>query len=313
MLLGTGGSSKVYSCSDANQDLYAVKIIRKDRKFSQGLATALLDTEINVMQQMQDHPNILNGYHVNTNGIIDIQGEKHEIMYCIVELAKKGAIRTFVKRSGHFEEEIVRFYAIQIANALAYLHSKGYAHLDVKVDNILLDENYNSKLADLGTSVQTNFGYTSSRCGTKQYIAPEILKGDGKDLFNAFKADAYSLGVTLYVMLTGNFPSKAESTLHTGDYSYNSIESQKDKERSYLLSSLSKDCRDFLSCLLNQNPSERSSVLDVLDHPWISDTASCIPAFEVYMEMKAREDFIVGSCSESVPAAIEPKRKKESK
>lgn len=299
MLLGTGGSSKVYSCSDANQDLYAVKIIRKDRKFSQGLATALLDTEINVMQMMQDHPNILNGFHVNTNGVIDVHGEKHEIMYCIVELAKKGAIRTFVKRSGHFEEEIVRFYALQITNALAYIHSQGYAHMDVKVDNILLDENYNAKLADLGTSVQTNFGYTSSRCGTKQYIAPEILEGESDEQFNAYKADAYSLGVTLYVMLTGNFPSTAESTLHTGDYSYNPIESQKNKEGNCLLSNLSKDCRDFLSCLLNQDPMKRSSILEILEHPWISDSDSCIPAFEVYMEMKAREDFIVGSCSES--------------
>eukprot|EP00344_Euplotes_crassus_P008061 CAMPEP_0196999362 /NCGR_PEP_ID=MMETSP1380-20130617/4571_1 /TAXON_ID=5936 /ORGANISM="Euplotes crassus, Strain CT5" /LENGTH=149 /DNA_ID=CAMNT_0042416273 /DNA_START=323 /DNA_END=772 /DNA_ORIENTATION=- len=147
-----------------------------------------------------------------------------------MELAKKGAIKTFIQKSGHFDEEIVKFYAIQITNSLAYLHSKGYAHMDVKVDNILLDENYNSKLADLGVGVKTDFGYASSRCGTKQYIAPEILKKSSDDQFNAFKADAYSLGVTLYVMLTGNFPSTAESTLFTGEISDNLSESHEEKE-----------------------------------------------------------------------------------
>lgn len=151
MLLGTGGSSKVYSCYDAEGSLYAVKIIKKEQRFSQGLGKTLLQTEINAMQQMQDHPNILNGFYSNDSGVLDFKGQQQEIMYCIIELAKKGAFKTFIKRSGCFEEGIVRFYATQIANALGYIHSQGYAHMDIKVDNILLDENFNTKIADLGT------------------------------------------------------------------------------------------------------------------------------------------------------------------
>lgn len=298
MLLGTGGSSKVYSCYDPAGNLYAAKVIRTDRKFSEGLGKTLLETEIKAMQLLQDHPNVLDGFYVNTSGILDSAGKKEEIMYCIIELAKKGAIKTFVKKSGCFEEAIVRFYAVQICNALSHIHSKGLAHMDIKVDNILLDENYNAKIADLGTCAETEFGYTSRRCGTKQYMAPEILKGDSDSKFNAFKSDAYSLGVTLYVMLTDNFPSSGESTILTEESGNFSADVNESKDSKCLLSHLSEDCKDFMSSLLNEDPMKRPSIADALDHPWISNCSEPIPEFEVYMEMKAREDYIVGSCPE---------------
>ena len=81
MLLGTGGSSKVYSCYDPAGDLYAVKIIRKDKQFSDSLAQSLLNTEIDIMQEMIDHPNILNGYSLNLEGFLDTNGNVEPIMY----------------------------------------------------------------------------------------------------------------------------------------------------------------------------------------------------------------------------------------
>ena len=171
--------------------------------------------------------------------------------------------------------------------------------MDIKVDNILLDENFNAKVADLGTSCLTNNGATTRRCGTKQYMAPEIMEGDKNSSFDAFKSDAYSLGVTIYVMLTGQFPNTNESTTLTNDSSSKFNVSDSDEKENILLSEVSDECRDFLNCLLCSDPSKRSSVIEVLDHPWISNLEGCIPSSEIFLEMKAREDYIVGQFSSS--------------
>jgi len=294
MLLGTGGSSKVYSCYDPTGELYAVKIIRKDKKFSNTLAKSLLETEINIMQEMYEHPNILNGYSLNTEGVFEANGKFEQIMYCIIELAKKGTIKTFIRRSGCLEENICRFYAIQIANAVAYLHSKDYAHMDVKVDNILLEENFNCKLADMGTCVKTQNGMTTRRCGTKQYMAPEMLEGHKETSYSAFKSDAYSLGVTIYVMLTGKFPNSNESTTLTNDSSCRSVDSDTTKE-DILLSCISDECKDLLERLLSVDPAKRPSVTEILEHPWLANTGECVSPSDIFLEMKAREDYIVGN------------------
>lgn len=171
--------------------------------------------------------------------------------------------------------------------------------MDIKVDNILLDENFNAKLADLGTSCLTNNGTTTRRCGTKQYMAPEIMGGDKNYQFDAFKSDAYSLGVTIYVMLTGKFPNTNESTTMTHDSSSRSNISDSNDKEDILPSEISDECRDFLDCLLCSDPTKRSSVIEVLDHPWISNFEGCLPSSEIFLEMKAREDYIVGQFSAS--------------
>lgn len=299
MLLGTGGSSKVYSCHDPTGNIFAAKIIRKDKKFSESLAKSLLNTEMEIMQEMFDHPNILNGIFSNTDGTFKVNGQSESIMYCIIELAKKGAIKTFVKRSGSFEENLARFYAIQLVNALAHLHYKGFAHMDIKLENILLDEKYNAKIADFGTCVRTENGMTNRKCGTKQYMAPEILEKDTSQSFDAFKADAYSLGVTIYYMLTGEFPQQNESTSLTSTSSNNSTVSSANLDEKYLFSHISEECKDFLTNLLSKDSSKRASIFEILEHPWISNAEKCLPISEIFLEMKAREDYIIGASTNS--------------
>ena len=95
-----------------------------------------------------------------------------------------------------------------LVNALVYLHAKGVLHRDIKLDNILLDRSNNLKLCDFGISllIDENTYYTD-RCGTPAYIAPEIIKSK----YKGFKSDYWSLGVTLFILLTANPPFKAKS------------------------------------------------------------------------------------------------------
>lgn len=82
------------------------------------------------------------------------------------------------------------------------------AHLDLKLENILLDENYNIKLSDMGASLilLESGGFTNSRRGTANYMSPEVQNLQPGDCYDAFKNDIYSLGVTLYLLLTSEFP-----------------------------------------------------------------------------------------------------------
>jgi serine/threonine protein kinase len=290
MLLGTGGSSRVYSCFDPSGDHKAVKIIRKDKQFSPRLMQELLINEDQVMQIMKEHPNVLNTYGINLNGLLEVDGKYEDIMYCIIELARKGSIKTFVKKAGCLEESICKFYFVQLANALSFLHSHDIAHMDVKLDNILLDENYNLKIADLGTCVSLQNGYTTKRCGTKHYMAPEITENNG--VFNAFKSDAYSLGVTLFMLLTGQYPTLSDFTTLTQDSEDEEMQ-MSEHQFGLSLQNVSAECRDLLSKLLCKDSEKRSTVFDILDHPWVTNSSDMASASEVYSEMSAREEFII--------------------
>ena len=90
------------------------------------------------------------------------------------------------------------------------MHNHGYAHMDVKLENILLDKTFNAKLADMGVSVDVSKsnGQCDSRRGTVRYMAPEVNHLLYGETYDAYKADVYSLGMCLYVLLFGEFPVK---------------------------------------------------------------------------------------------------------
>ena len=125
--------------------------------------------------------------------------------------------------------------------------------MDIKLENILLDEHYNIKLADFGTTIEIDNaeGLTKKRCGTRLYMAPEIKDGKYEECFSAFKSDIYSLGVTLYVMITGEFPSdKNTSSDYTGTTgelkNAQQILSKKSIEIEEGLDFISEECSDLL-------------------------------------------------------------------
>lgn len=94
-------------------------------------------------------------------------------------------------------------YFIQLVSGLIYLHSIGFCHRDLKLENLLLDDSYNLKIADFGWVARIN-GYKRNFnfCGTLDYLAPEMIKGNGHD----WRSDIWATGVLLYEMLVGKPP-----------------------------------------------------------------------------------------------------------
>lgn len=116
-----------------------------------------------------------------------------------MEYCENGSLSTIIKKTGAIEENIARFIFAQMSSALEFLHSKNFCHLDIKLENTLLDNFFNVKLADFGSGVSLlkTQGHTNHKVGTPLYMAPEVKDLSKGETFDGLKADIYSLGVTL--------------------------------------------------------------------------------------------------------------------
>ncbi|XP_020379969.2 testis-specific serine/threonine-protein kinase 6-like [Rhincodon typus] len=172
----------------------AIKIIDKSKQ-SDDFLTKCLPREVSIFAECS-HPNIIKVYQI-------IDSNEHTLF--IMEEAKRDLF-DLVDSQGHLSEEVARPYFKQISQALEYCHIHHIAHRDIKCENILITIDNIPKLTDFGlaTCIKGSESCPSSTfCGSAAYAAPEILNGEKYD---PFKADIWSLGVLLYVMVTGCMP-----------------------------------------------------------------------------------------------------------
>ena len=196
--LGAGAMATVYKAKQLSLDrLVAIKVLPKalsenaeyvDRFYKEGQAAAKLN-----------HPNIVQAYDV---------GEAGGYHYFVMEYVEGHTLHDELAKGKVFAEEEALRLVIQVARALEHAHAQGLIHRDVKPKNIMMAPGGIAKLADMGlarvASDQEAAQAEAGRAyGTPYYISPEQVRGDvGTD----FRADIYSLGATLYHLVTGRVP-----------------------------------------------------------------------------------------------------------
>ena len=292
----------MFSAVDEQGSVYALKIIRQDRNYTDDRAEHFILRENIIINRLGPHPNIIKSAGCSTEGSIVYNECTLPIIYNVLEYCPNGTLNNFIKKTGPVEEGIAKFYFWQLASAVFHLHSQGFAHLDIKLENILLDEFFNLKLADLGTSrcMLASNGFTNIKIGTPNYMAPEI-EDKMNESFHALKADIYSLGICLHLLLTGEFPNKeksedttslCESVSTTSDISISpETDCKKTEDFSYQI--LPSSVENLINNMLNLDFEKRLDISGVMMHPWMQDFGIEGIQDEVYQEFNVRKTYLL--------------------
>ncbi|KAJ4979757.1 hypothetical protein NE237_010537 [Protea cynaroides] len=249
-LLGQGTFAKVYhGRSLKTGDSVAIKVTDKEKVLKVGMVDQI-KREISVMGLVR-HPNIVQLY--------EVMASKTKI-YFVMEYAKGGELFNKVAK-GKLKEDVARKYFQQLISAVELCHSKGVYHRDLKPENILLDENGNLKVSDFGLSAlaesKRQDGLLHTACGTPAYVAPEVINRKGYD---GSKADIWSCGVILYVMLAGFLPFHDSNLMEM----YKKIGKGEFKCPNWFPT----EVRRLLSKILDPNPNTRISIAKIKENYW---------------------------------------------
>ncbi len=204
-ILGKGAYANVKLVTNIiTKENFAMKIYEKE-KLSDNSKKKCVYREIEILKRVN---------HENITKLIEVINTQKQILI-IQELVEGISLRDYYNREirnqkGISEHKSMIFKKIfkQIFSAMNYLHKKGIAHLDIKMENILINDKLDIKIIDFGFAVKaTKENYQKLFCGTISYMAPEIVN---KEKYIAQFSDIWSLGVLLFVMLFGRFPFRAK-------------------------------------------------------------------------------------------------------
>ncbi len=252
-VLGKGRSSRVCICVNKKTlQRRAVKII--DKALIDDEERELVRSEIAIMKLI-DHPNIVHMHNIY-EGKLQI--------YIVMELYDGGELFDRIVGRSCFTEDEVYSIIHPIAEALEYLHYMGIVHRDLKPENILCGKDLTDiKIADFGLS---KLIYPDEimklPCGTLSYVAPEVLtlSGYGK------AADIWSVGIIFYLLLCGVLPFDGATRK---DIISKTVAAKYDQTNP-LWQSLSPNCQDIISGMLNKDLKKRLTSTEILNHPWMS-------------------------------------------
>ena len=199
-LVGSGGMSEVYKakCHVLNRYV-AIKVLKPE--FSSDINFV---TKFRIEAQSAaglSHPNIVNVYDV---------GEDNGIYYIVMELVEGITLKDYIQQNGRIEPMKAIDFAIQIAQGLQAAHEHHTIHRDIKPQNIIISNNGTLKVTDFGIARAASSSTTTTNAmGSVHYISPEQARGG----FSDERSDIYSLGITMYEMLTGHVPFEGENNV----------------------------------------------------------------------------------------------------
>ena len=211
-LIGKGSYGRVYlGINLTTGDFLAVKQVEvnhkaagQDKDKMKEMVSAL-DQEIDTMQHLE-HPNIVQ--------YLGCERKEYSISI-FLEYISGGSVGSCLRKHGKFEENLVSSLTRQTLDGLAYLHTEGVLHRDLKADNILLDIDGTCKISDFGISKKTDNIYgndiTNSMQGSVFWMAPEVIRSQGQGY--SAKVDIWSLGCVVLEMFAGRRPWSKEEAI----------------------------------------------------------------------------------------------------
>ena len=199
-VVGSGGMADVYKAKDERLNRFvAIKVLKPEYSSDKSFVNKFRGEAQSAAGL--SHPNIVNVYDVGDDG---------GLHYIVMELVEGITLKRFIERKGKLEVKEAVGIAIQIAQGMEAAHDNHIIHRDIKPQNIIISRDGKVKVTDFGIAKASNSNtVTSNAMGSVHYLSPEQARGGYSDE----KSDIYSLGVTLYEMLSGKVPFAGDNTV----------------------------------------------------------------------------------------------------
>ncbi|KAI9462319.1 kinase [Lactarius psammicola] len=286
--IGAGAFGSVYSAVNLDSgSLMAVKEIKfQELAGSPSLYQQIRD-ELRVMEMLR-HPNVVEYYG------IEVHRDK---VYIFEEYCQGGSLAALLELGRIEDEHIIQVYTMQMLEGLAYLHSKGIVHRDIKPDNILLDHLGVIKFVDFGAAKilarnhrsmlrsrrptegafggGLGVGMSSSLTGTPMYMSPEVIKNDTSGRHGAM--DIWSMGCVVLEFATGKKPWSHLDNEWTIMYHIGVATQHPPLPEPDQLSELGIN---FIKECLTVDPTRRPSAFELMDHPWMLDFRKALQNYD---------------------------------
>lgn len=209
---------------------------------------------LQVLQKLHHHPHIIRLLKV-------LREDGYSCL--ILDLANHGDLFDYVLQKGKIPELQARAIFRQLVSAVTYSHAHLVVHRDLKPENVLIDANGSIKISDFGLSTILKPGtLCSTFCGSPVYCPPEVVL---QQQYNGYMVDVWSLGVILYVMVTGGMPWRLEKNVvkNMDDLivaNYNIPE----------CFGITTECKSLIKMMLTASSKERACMTTIANHPWVS-------------------------------------------
>ena len=285
--IGSGGQANAFLVTEkGNNKNYVAKVSKQDNDS--------MNNEINILKELKEYnnPYITNLIDSGEGKIIRINREPKTRKYCILEYAPNGNIFDYIycKHSGLGELHSKIIFQ-KIMKGISFIHEHNVCHRDIKLDNILFDENFSPKICDFGFACE-NTENLNINLGTSGYKPPEV--GRSKP-YDGCKVDIFCLGVSLIRLVIG---TSAFGKATRNDQKYHMIMQKKYKEYWEIVESqnndlkLSEEFKDLYIKMILYNPQLRLTAKEVLEHPWFKEINEMDETLKKDLESKIKEEFI---------------------
>ena len=284
--IGKGTFANVFLVKDRNNEnnLYAAKVLKKPSPYFMQEKKIL-----NILKPI-NNPYIIN---IETSGEGLVIRENHpqqKCQYIILEYAPKGELYNYIYclKEG-LGERLGKLFFFKLLKGIQACHEAGICHRDIKMQNIILDQNFFPKICDFGFATQNN-GHLTEFLGTKNYAAPEIFNNSPYD---GFLADIFSLGVVLINLITGK-PGFFKAI--SSDSYYNLIMLKNIHKYWSIVErqipGLSSEFKKLFIKMVAYDPKERSTLKEIFESDWMKEIKEMKEEQLKQLEEELQEEFL---------------------